>query len=278
MTQNNNETPEQVLKENLEKIVAILDVLLYRIRKLRRDCEKDTMQEAEVKELILKAIDGITNMIELERNHFEEGIQPVPADYAEDRAIGYAQYILQMGRKTITENVAIPARRAQVLDVLSAVEKIIAELKKERGLEDVLVTQNNETVEGNIRFSVADFAIPDTALTYEECVGRIAQLEWILAHYEDDGYARQWLAERLPEWRTLKDSLARDSSDFPEPVFEDPGMIPDPHTCMAKAEENEELAARARACGRDDLAEQYESVAARWRYLYEEAEDEEMEW
>lgn len=46
---------------------------------------------------------------------------------------------------------------------------------------------------------------------------------------------------------------------------------------MDKVEENEELAARARAYGRDDLAEQYESVAARWRYLYEEAEDEEME-
>ena len=47
---------------------------------------------------------------------------------------------------------------------------------------------------------------------------------------------------------------------------------------MAKVMENEELAARARACGRDDLAEQYESVAVRWRYLYEEAEDEVMEW
>ena len=72
--------------------------------------------------------------------------------------------------------------------------------------------------------------------------------------------------------------IAESDSDFREPVFEDPGMIPDPHTCMAKVEENEELAARARAYGRDDLAEQYESVAARWRYLYEEAEDEEMEW
>ena len=47
---------------------------------------------------------------------------------------------------------------------------------------------------------------------------------------------------------------------------------------MAKVMENEELAARARACGRDELAEQYESVAAHWRYLYEDAEDEEMEW
>ena len=62
--------------------------------------------------------------------------------------------------------------------------------------------------------------------------------------------------------------------DFPPPDFSDPGMTPH----MPKVEENEELAARARVCGRDDLAEQYESVAARWRYLYEEAEDEEMEW
>ena len=72
--------------------------------------------------------------------------------------------------------------------------------------------------------------------------------------------------------------ISTNSVDFLPPDFSDPGMIPDPHTCMAKVEENEELAAQARACGRDELAEQYESVAARWRYLYEEAEDEEMEW
>ncbi len=40
----------------------------------------------------------------------------------------------------------------------------------------------------------------------------------------------------------------------------------------------ENLAERARDCGYDDLAEQYDSAADHWRCLYEEAEDEEMEW
>lgn len=71
---------------------------------------------------------------------------------------------------------------------------------------------------------------------------------------------------------------SEDEYDFPEPYFEDLGMIPDPHTCLDYVAEYEEWADRARECGLDDLAEQYEEIAARWRYLYEEAEDEEMEW
>lgn len=66
--------------------------------------------------------------------------------------------------------------------------------------------------------------------------------------------------------------------DFPEPDLSYPGMVPDPHTCLSKVAEYEDLAERARACGRDDLASRYEDAAAHWRYLYEEAEDEEMEW
>ena len=50
---------EQNLTENLEKIVAILDVLLYRIRKLKLACEKDATLEEYAKEFILKAVDGI---------------------------------------------------------------------------------------------------------------------------------------------------------------------------------------------------------------------------
>jgi len=83
---------------------------------------------------------------------------------------------------------------------------------------------------------------------------------------------------QIPIEEEIEQTISTNDEDFPPPDFSDPGMIPDPHTCMAKVAENEELAARARACGRDDLAEQYKSVAARWRYLYEEAEDEEMEW
>ena len=71
---------------------------------------------------------------------------------------------------------------------------------------------------------------------------------------------------------------SEDGLDFPETDFCDPGMIPDPHTCLSYVNEYENWAARARACGQHDLAEQYEEAAAHWRYLYEEAEDEEMEW
>lgn len=195
------------MNENLEKIVAILDVLLYRIRKLKRACEKDTTQEEEAKELILKTFDGIISMIEMERNHFEDGTQTVPMDYAEDRAIGYAEYILQMSKRTFSDKIAIPARRAQVMGVITAVSEIISDLKKERGLEDVLVTQEKEIVEGTVRFSIKEFTVPDTDLTYEDCVGRIAQLEWIIANCENEGYTNQYLAGRLDEWRKMRDKL-----------------------------------------------------------------------
>ena len=69
-----------------------------------------------------------------------------------------------------------------------------------------------------------------------------------------------------------------DYYDFPEPDVSDPGMIPDPQMCLGFVAKYENLAERARACGYDDLADQYEAAADHWRYLYEEAEDEEMEW
>ncbi len=198
---------EQNLTENLEKIVAILDVLLYRIRKLKRACEKDATLEEYAKEFILKAVDGIISMIEMERNNFEDGTQPVPTDHPEDRAVGYAEYILQMGRQTFSEKIDIPEHRKQVLDVLAAVEKLITDLKKERGLEDVLVTQKDDTVAGTVRFSINDFEIPNTPMSYDDCVGKIAQIEWIVSHYEGVGYEKQYLIERLPEWYKLKDRL-----------------------------------------------------------------------
>ena len=69
-----------------------------------------------------------------------------------------------------------------------------------------------------------------------------------------------------------------DYYDFPEPDFSDPEMIPDPQMCLDFVAKYEDLAERARACGYDDLADRYEAAADHWRYLYEEAEDEEMEW
>ena len=198
---------EQNLTENLEKTVAILDVLLYRLRKLKRACENDATLEADAKELVIKSVDGIISMIELERNHFEDGTQPVPTDHPEDRAVGYAEYILQMGRQTFSEKIDIPEHRKPVLDVLAAVEKLITDLKKERGLEDVLVTQKDDTVAGTVRFSINDFEIPNTPMSYDDCVGKIAQIEWIVSHYEGVGYEKQYLTERLPEWYKLKDRL-----------------------------------------------------------------------
>ena len=199
---------DQNIAENLEKIVAILDVLLYRIRKLKRVCENDATLEADAKELIIKSVDGIISMIELERNHFEDGTQTVPGDYPEDRAIGYAEYILQMGRHTFSDAPGIPEYNlTKVLDVFAAVEKLIADLKKERGLEDVLITQKENTVEGTVRFRINDFEVPDTPLTYDEYVGRIAQIEWIVSHYEGIGYEKQYLTERLSEWYKLKERL-----------------------------------------------------------------------
>ena len=69
-----------------------------------------------------------------------------------------------------------------------------------------------------------------------------------------------------------------DEDDFPEPDLSFPGMVPDPHTCLAYVAEYEDLAERARNRGLEDLADRYDEAAAHWYNLYEEAEDEEMEW
>ena len=55
-------------------------------------------------------------------------------------------------------------------------------------------------------------------------------------------------------------------------------MIAVLQTCLGYVAEYAEWADWAREGGLDDPAEQYEEIAARWWYLYEEAEDEEMEW
>ena len=109
-------------------------------------------------------------------------------------------------------------------------------------------------------------------------VGLIAILLICLALMKAGSENDSNVEESLKETTPAKSDDSGMNNEFPPPDFDDPGMIPDPHTCMAKVEENEELADRARTSGRNDLAEQYESVAAHWRYLYEEAEDEEMEW
>ena len=81
-----------------------------------------------------------------------------------------------------------------------------------------------------------------------------------------------------PEEDEIIPPLLDDEDDFPEPDLSFPGMVPDPHTCLRRVAEYEDLAKRARMCGCDDLAERYDEAAAHWHDLYEEAEDEEMEW
>ena len=66
--------------------------------------------------------------------------------------------------------------------------------------------------------------------------------------------------------------------DFPNPDYSFPGFVPDPQTCLDQVAKHEYWAERARECGREDLAEQYENAAEDWQRLYEEADDEEMEW
>ena len=84
---------------------------------------------------------------------------------------------------------------------------------------------------------------------------------------------------QLPAEEDENMSSSQDEEDnFPEPDLSFPGMVPDPHTCLGRVAEYEDLAERARACGRDDLAECYDEAVAHWHNLYEEAEDEEMEW
>ena len=44
-------------------------------------------------------------------------------------------------------------------------------------------------------------------MSYDDCVGKIAQIEWIVSNYEGIGYEKQYLKERLLEWYKLKDRL-----------------------------------------------------------------------
>ena len=59
---------------------------------------------------------------------------------------------------------------------------------------------------------------------------------------------------------------------FPEPYYEDPPMIPDSQTCLQNVNRYVELADKARACGRDELAEQYEDIAGSYWQAGEETD------
>ena len=70
-----------------------------------------------------------------------------------------------------------------------------------------MITQKDNTVAGTVRFSINDFEIPNIPMSYDDCVGKIAQIEWIVSHYEGIGYEKQYLTERLSEWYKLKERL-----------------------------------------------------------------------
>ena len=162
------------MNTNLEKIVAILDVLMFRVRRLKKPYETMTGMDETTHTIIIKTFDRLLNGISQIREQFENGSQPVPDEHAEAAALALVLYSVQYGEKVIGESELAATDKANALTIIRMAEKEIEKLKQERNLVDVEITE--------------------------------------------------------------------------------------------------------RVCGRDDLAEQYESVAARWRYLYEEAEDEEMEW
>ena len=53
-------------------------------------------------------------------------------------------------------------------------------------------------------------------------------------------------------------------SDFPQPDFSTPVVLPDSRTCYDNAQQYNQLADLAESCGYDTLAEQYRILAERW--------------
>ncbi len=134
---------------------------------------------------------------------------------------------------------------------------------------------------GIVIFAIVSFFVDSTVLLV---IGFVAFLIALFAFGKDTNSQEihQKKSEPLSDTGSTSDNndvaVANDEDNFPEPDLSYPGMVPDPHTCLSFVAKYENLAYRARECGREELAEQYEAVAAHWHYLYEEAEDEEMEW
>ena len=64
-------------------------------------------------------------------------------------------------------------------------------------------------------------------------------------------------------------------SDFPQPDFSTPVVLPDSRTCYNNAKQYNQLADLAESCGYDALAEQYRILSERWYLWYENAQLEE---
>ena len=134
---------------------------------------------------------------------------------------------------------------------------------------------------GIVMFAVLSFFVESTAIVV---IGFVAFLFALFVFRKDttSQEIRQKKGEPLSHTGSANAnnyvSVVDDDDNFPEPDMSFPGMVPDPHTCLAHAAEYEDLAVRARAHGLNDLADRYDEAATHWHNLYEEAEDEEMEW
>lgn len=75
------------MNTNLEKIVAILDLLMFRVRRLKKPYETMTGMDETTHTIIIKTFDRLLNGISQIREQFENGSQPVPDEHAEAAAL-----------------------------------------------------------------------------------------------------------------------------------------------------------------------------------------------
>ena len=201
MDTNTKNDKDKDIQENLEKIVAIMDLILFRIRKLKRPYEQAEAMDETTRKMILLTFNTLINTIEMARNQYENGTQHVPSENAEDIAVGVAQHIVNPGRRVIRQGVIQGSDKAKITTVIELVAQMLVDLKKERGLQNVMVTAANSEVEGNVRFNTDVFEIPAVTPTREECIKRIAQIEWITANFKSDDNVVSYLTDKLALWK-----------------------------------------------------------------------------
>ena len=199
-TNSKNDKDKDILV-NLEKIVAILDVILFRIRKLKRPYEQAEAMDEATRKMILVTFNTLINTIEMARNQYEDGTQHVPSENAEDIAVGVAEYIVNQGRRVNNQGIIQGSNKANITNVIEMVAQTIKDLKKERGLQNVMVTAANSEVEGSVRFNTDDFEMPAVTPTREECIKKIAQIEWITANFKSDANVVSYLNSKLALWK-----------------------------------------------------------------------------
>lgn len=201
MDTNTKNDKDKTIQENLEKIVAILDLILFRIRKLKRPYEQAEAMDEATREIILVTFNTLINTIEMARNQYEDGTQNIPSENAEDIAVGFAEHIVNQGRHVISKGVIQDSDKANITTVIEMVAQMLVDLKKERGLQNVMVTAANSEVEGYVRFNTDVFEIPAITPTRAECIKKIAQIEWITANFKSDDNVVSYLTDKLALWK-----------------------------------------------------------------------------